>query len=404
MSKMMGQIRYDFFKVNVPAFKVDDPKKDSNGFLRVDSTPTRAGVFMYRDSIGNEWGELRHPDDVFSVETMDSLKGLPYTTQSNHVELFTPENAANKTFGMSMEDVSRVENHARVPLKIVDGKEIKAIEGEKDLELSAGYRCDVINESGIFEGVEFQKRQKNIRYNHIARVKNARGGETCRIRLDSNSAINGIEAERIDSEEISENHKEESIMEIIQRELPEVVVGDFRLDAEEVELPKEYKGVITQLKKREKRFTTALKEAVEKFDSLTNEAVASKAKFDILEAKNTELEGANVDSIPKEKLDEFVKERSGYLNTASEYKLDGADKMTNEEIIVGVVKKAGKLPESKHADLENPVYAKAAFDMLDHKHEKKKIAAKENLDNHSFEPGKEGETSAFDKARAWRNG
>jgi hypothetical protein len=396
----MSEIRYDFFKVDVPKFKVDAPKKDSNGFLRVDSTPTRAGVFMYRDSVGNEWGELRHPDDVFSKETMDSLKGIIYTTQENHVELIHPDNTGNKTFGMTMEDVSRVDNHARVPIKIVDGREIKKIEGKKDLELSAGYRCDVVNESGTFDGVKYQKRQKNIRYNHVARVTNARGGETCRIRLDSGQAICGVEADRIDSEDVSKKPNGESIMTMIQYELPKVVVGELRLDADEVEFPDEHKGVVGQFKKREKSLISALEEATEKLDKADEMVTEAKAKFDVMEKENKELKEANKLSIPREEIGVHVKERAKYLNYASQYKLDKADDMTNEDIIKNICLAADKVPDKEK--LEDPAYARVVFDMLDHEFEKKKLDSKDNLENHSVKFSADGKVSVFDQAKKKR--
>ena len=388
--------RFDIFQANVP-------KKDANGFLVVDSTPTRAGVFIYKDSLGNEWGELRHPDDVFSVETLDSLNGIPYTTQGNHVSLFTTEDSKNRTFGFTLQGAKREENHARVPIKIIDGQEIKAIEGKKNLELSAGYRCDVINESGDFEGTKFQKRQTNIRYNHVARVENARGGETCRIRLDSDSAICGIEADRIDSDKVSENQNGESIMKMIQRKLQKFKSGDFRLDADSVEFPAEHEGVVNQLEKRESSLIATIEERQEKLDSLTKEKTELEAKVDVLTTENKDLKEANENSIPAEKLDSAVRERAKYLSYAKDYKLEGAEEMTNDDILRGIVKASKKVKDE--AKLDDMTYTTAVFDMLDHEHEKKKLDAKDNLDNHSVddEGKKKDNVSSFDKAKQRRN-
>ncbi len=384
--------RFDVFSVNVP-------KKDANGFLVVDSTPTRAGVFMYKDSLGNEWGELRHPDDVFSKEALDSLNGIPYTTQENHVSLFTPKDSRNKTFGFTLNNAERVENHARVSIKIIDGGEIEAIEGKKNLELSGGYRCDVINESGKYDGLDYQKRQKNIRNNHVARLKdgNARGGDTCRIRLDSDSAICGIEADRIDSDKVSDNLNGESIMKMIQRKLQKCKIGDFRLDADSIEFPAEHEGVVNQLEKREGTLISAVEERQERIDSLTTESTKSQAQIDILTAENKDLKEANKNSIPSDKLDSAVRERSKYLSYAKDYKLDSADAMTNDDILRGIVKASKKVKDE--AKLDDMTYTTAVFDMLDHEHEKKKIAAKENLDNHKVDAKEDKELSEFDKAK-----
>ena len=387
----MSETRYDFFKVNVPKF--DEPTKDANGWLTVDSTPTRAGVFMYKDSLGNEWGELRHEDDVFSQTTLDSLKNVPYTTQENHVELFTPRNARGKIYGATLNDVARIDEHARVSIKVMDESEITAIEGKNDLELSAGYRCDVVNESGTYKGQKYQKRQKNILYNHVARVTNARGGETCRIRLDSNSAICGIEAERIDLDDVSVKPNGESIMKMRQLELLKVEVGDFRLDADEVEFPDEFKGVVDQLKKREKSLVKAFKESQEKLDSTTEESKKFDAKISILEKENKDLKNELEKSTPAEKLDEAVEERAKHISFAKDYGVD--EKLSNEGIRKEIVKKSDKIPEDK---LDDQTWIDVAFGMLDHEQEKKKAAAKDNYDNHKLDLD-DDEESEFDKAR-----
>jgi uncharacterized protein len=383
-------------------FTVSAPKRDANGFLIVDSTPTRSGVFKYRDSTGNEWGELRHEDDVFSKETLDTLNGIPYTTQENHVMLFTPKDAKKKTFGFTLSGAARVDDHARVPIKILDQTEIDAIENKTGLELSAGYRCDVINETGNYKGERYDKRQKNIRYNHVARVTNARGGETCRIRLDSNSAIYGIEADRIDSDKVSEKPNGESIMTIVKRKIPAVKVGDFRLDAEPVEIPAEHEGVIDRLESRQESMVSAIEERDERIDSLTKEATANQAKIDVLDGENKDLKEANKNSIPSDKLDSAVRERAKFLSYAKDYKLDKAEDMANDDILRGIVKASKKVKDE--AKLDDMTYTTAVFDMLDHEHEKKRIASKENLDNHSSGSGADGEKSEFDKAKERRNG
>lgn len=397
--------RFDVFTAAIPS-------KDNNGFLTVDATPTRSGVFIYRDSVGNEWGELRHPDDVFSKETLDSLNGIPYTIQENHVTLFTPKDARNKTYGFTKEDARRVDNHSAVSIKIIDGEEIDTILGEgtdktgkprkklDSLELSNGYACDVVNETGVFDGVKYQKRQRNIRYNHVARVSNARGGETCRIRLDSKGAICGVEADRIDSEDVSKTNHGESIMKMIQRELPKVVVGDFRLDADEVEFPDEHKGVVDQLKKREKTLITALEEATEKLDKMDEEVIEAKARFDVMEKENKELKEANELSIPKKDISIHVKERAKFLKYADQYKLDKADDMSNEDIIKNICLAADTVADK--TKLEEPEYAKVVFDMLDHEYEKKKMASKDNLDKHSVEFKADGKVHIFDEAKKKR--
>ncbi len=380
-------------------------KRDNNGFMVVKATPTRAGIFIYHemDETGkiNQVRELRHPDEVFSQTTLDSLNSIPYTIQENHVALINPNDARGKTYGFTLTDARKEEDHSAVSIKVLDEAEIEVIETSAErsdnLELSNGYTCDVVKEPGEFNGEKFDARQTNIKYNHVARVSNARGGGSCRIRLDSKGAICGISAERIDSDDVSEKPNGESIMKMIQLELPKVKVGDFRLDADEVEFPDEHKGVVNQLKKREKSLVKAFEGSEEKFDSLNEELTKNKAQIDVLTVENKDLKEANENSIPAEKLDSAVRQRAKYLNYATVYKLDKAEEMSNDEILTGIVKASKKVQDE--SKLEDMTYTKAVFDMLDHEYEQKKIAANHNLDHHRVDSKDGGEMSEFDKAK-----
>lgn len=382
-------------------------RKDNNGFLIVNATPTRSGIFTYYES-DRKGGftkvrELRHPDEVFRQETLDSMNGILYTVQKNHTSLINPNDARNKAYGFTLADARRVDNHSAVSIKVIDGPEIEAIETAEEngnsLELSNGYTCDVIKEPGEFEGEKYDARQVKILYNHIARVDSARGGKSCRIRLDSNviGAVSGVEADRIDSEDVSVKPNGESIMKMIQRELPKVVVGDFRLDADEVEFPDEYKGVVDQFKKREKSLINELEGVTEKLDKADEAVTEHKAKFDVMEKESKELKAANEASIPRSDLKIHIKERSKYLNYATQYKLDGAEDMENDDIIKGICLLADKVADK--TELDKPEYAKIVFDMLDHEYEKKKLDSKDNLKNHSVDLKSDGELSEFDKAK-----
>jgi len=387
--------RFDFFTVNAP-------KRDTNDFLIVDSTPTKAGIFTYfePDGLGGikQVKELRHPDEVFRSDTLSTLNEIPYTTQENHVSLFTTKDAARKTFGFTLSDAERVDDMARVSIKVLDEKEINEIENKKNIELSCGYRCDTngpesFKYGGVWNGEKYDREQTNIRYNHVARVVKARGGESCRIRLDSESAICGIEADRIDS--ISDNTNGESIMKTIEMPLPEVAVGDFRLDANSIEFPAEQKGIVDQLRSRENSLVSALKANQEKLDAKETDSTKMQARLDTLEKENEDLQKAINDSVPKEGIKDAAREYGKLLKIAEEVKLDmdEVDKMSNHEIKKRVCIKAEAVNDV--AKLDNEDYCNAVFDTLDLKFEKKKAASKENLDNHKEDNSKV--VSAIDK-------
>ena len=391
--------RFDVFTVNAP-------KRDANGYLTVDSTPTKAGIFTYFESDGmgsvKQIKELRHPEEVFRSDTLETLNGIPYTTQENHISLFTPKDAARKTFGFTLSDAKRVDDLARVSIRILDEKEIDEVENKKNLELSAGYRCDTngpenFKYGGNWNGEKYDREQTNIRYNHVARVTKARGGESCRIRLDSESAICGIEADRIDS--ISENIDGESIMKTIEMPLPKVAVGNFRLDAGSIEFPAEQKGVVDQLRSRESSLVSALEGMQEKLDSNQKESTKAQARIDALTKENEDLKKTAEGLVPMDKANEIAEERSYLFKVADDVKLDMKEvkEMSNDEIKKQICIKANAVKDT--AKLDNADYCDAVFDTLDLKYEKQKAASKDNLDNHQLDTGN---VSSFDAAKKRR--
>src|SRR4030042_1892481 len=53
--------------------------KTSEGFLKGVVKVTKIGVFQYRNADGSIRKELRHPNDVFSYNSLQSLKMIPIT-------------------------------------------------------------------------------------------------------------------------------------------------------------------------------------------------------------------------------------------------------------------------------------------------------------------------------------
>lgn len=166
--------------------------RTTDGYLRGDAVVTRAGVFKYMNADGSVRHELRHPDDVFSRKSMDSLKMIPITVD-HPTELVNATNASKLSVGSTGENVREEGNHLVAPLTITHDSGIKAISSGKQ-ELSLGYRLDLIEERGVYEGVEYTHRQTNIDYNHLAIVDVARAGRAARLNLDG-ASVQIVEAD-----------------------------------------------------------------------------------------------------------------------------------------------------------------------------------------------------------------
>ena len=352
---------------------------DKRGRLIVESTPTRSGIFTYHESDGQggikQVKELRHPDDVFSSETLDSLNGIPYTTQSNHVSLMTPGDTRNKTYGYTLSGAKRVDDHAHVEIKINDEKEIKAVTSGQSLELSNGYVCDIDKTPGEYNGERYDQRQINIIYDHVARVEKARGGDSCRIRLDSESAICGITAERLDS---GENSHTEEIM-TIEKELPARASGNFRLDADTVSIPKENVGVVDKMKSREGKIFAELESvsgALAKSDLGNTE---KQVKLDAQGKEIDELKKQIENTIPAEKFDAEMESRLATWDLAKEYKIADYKTKTVGDLKVEIARESKMFNDERMDDAQ---YVGFCIEHLQTEQAKNTSRSRQNLEDH----------------------
>ena len=157
------------------------------GFLKVPGFATRTGVFTYRDAEGNVRRELRHPDDVFNEESLKTLQNAPVTLE-HPPEMVNPQNINSYLKGYCTDKVGVSSDLVEAELIVSHQDAIDAINGGIR-ELSSGYVADLEEESGTYNGAEYDYRQRNIKYNHVALVTKGRAGPQVRLRLDSADAV-----------------------------------------------------------------------------------------------------------------------------------------------------------------------------------------------------------------------
>ena len=71
----MPDLRFDDLRFD--AAKASKTKINDNGYLETDAIITRTGVFVYKNADGSTNRELRHPDDVFKADSLETLKMIP---------------------------------------------------------------------------------------------------------------------------------------------------------------------------------------------------------------------------------------------------------------------------------------------------------------------------------------
>lgn len=178
-----GAIRYD-------SGVVSSVERSDEGFLIVRGVATRTGVFPYRNPDGTMRWELRHPDDVLRADSLKTLRGKPITLE-HPPGLVTKKTSGQYSTGSVGSEMPTIIPDAvsrndliEVLLNIHRDDAIDDIESGRKRQLSAGYRCDVEEESGVYNGQAYTHRQRNIVYNHMAIVARARAGDVAALRMD----------------------------------------------------------------------------------------------------------------------------------------------------------------------------------------------------------------------------
>lgn len=180
-------------------------KITAQGYLNANALATRVGVFTYYLGDGTIRRELRHPDDVYNPDSMRTLQSVAVT--NDHPEMpLDSENTKKFAVGFTGESVDRNEPYLGVRVTITDKATIdQVLSGEKE-QLSCGYYCDLIAEKGNFQGEEYDARQKNIIYNHLAVVQEGRAGPNVRVKLDSKDGMMRTEKESQEKKPTQENN------------------------------------------------------------------------------------------------------------------------------------------------------------------------------------------------------
>jgi hypothetical protein len=176
-------IRYDKGEVS------DLVEVTEDGFIKGKAIVTRTGVFLYKNGDGSIRKELRHPDDVLQKDSLETMKLIPVVDGHPEEKLVTADNAKRLSVGYTGEFVDQEGQFIKANVVITDKDVINKITTKKRNELSLGYTVDLEPESGVYDGEEYDFRQKNIRYNHLALVDIARAGPMARISLDGEDAM-----------------------------------------------------------------------------------------------------------------------------------------------------------------------------------------------------------------------
>ena len=160
---------------------------DDNGYLTVRGCPlTSHGIFQYSAGQVGLPGDphrivnvYRPEEEVSDPEAIESFKNIPFIDEHNMLsgfedesdeEFMSPEEKGVE--GILTSEVYYADPWVRGDLKIFSRRLQRAMKAKKDLSL--GYGCEFVIESGNFNGTDYEVIQRRMRGNHIALVKEGR--------------------------------------------------------------------------------------------------------------------------------------------------------------------------------------------------------------------------------------
>lgn len=137
--------------------------------------------------------EFRPGDEVCDPESVASWKGLTFVDEH-------PEDGVDADNAVALNRGHLLDAWAEYPdvaatIRVIDRRTNDRIASGKQ-KLSCGYDVQCDEEPGVFNGVPYVRRQKNIRGNHVALTYAPRGerdGDNPRIYMDSTGARVGVQ-------------------------------------------------------------------------------------------------------------------------------------------------------------------------------------------------------------------
>lgn len=288
-------------------------QKTAEGFIRDKPVIGRTGILRYLNADGSERLEYRPLEEAFSQDSLATLKGVPVTV--GHHGLVTSDDIEHQQAIGTVLDAGEQDGNNIVADMVLYRLPTDA------RELSCGYTLDVDETPGTTpDGQHYDAIQRNIRYNHVAVVPRGRAG-VARLNMDGDQV-----------EDKGDNMKKIKLDTGLEYEVaPEVAVYVEKMQTELKDkkaamdgLQAKYDAALDDNKQMRDKAEQAAKEAAEKFDAA-------------------------------------VEERVAILQKARDFKIDGADKMTNDDIKKAVIKAVRGDDfdlEGKSAD-----YIAAAYDL-----------------------------------------
>jgi hypothetical protein len=375
--KLNDVARFDRGQVKGDAFITDE------GYIKANAIVTRTGVFLYKNPDGTIRKELRHPEEVFKTDSLDSMKMIPVTNGHPEERLVSAENAKRLAIGYTGETITQDGEFVLSNLMITDLASIKDVTERNRRELSLGYTVDLIPEEGSYNGQPYNFRQTNIKYNHLSIVDNARAGSEARIALDSFDAEEILIEEADMAKRKIKIDDDEILMEDnVANQVEQLLARVANLEAERSRIAEERDRLSAELSSI-KNGDVDLEEEEDEGEEKEEKEVGYMSKENPYATHETPVKAPNGERVPMKPQDKEKRENDKYnnmdaafirslvrervkLQKVAESVLDSKalariDDMSDLEIKKEVIKARQK---NANLDGKTAVYIQARFDAL----------------------------------------
>jgi hypothetical protein len=306
--KLTDVARFDRGQVKGDAFITDE------GYIKANAIVTRTGVFLYKNPDGTIRKELRHPDEVFKVDSLDSMKMIPVTNGHPQERLVSAENAKRLAIGYTGETITQDGEFVLSNLLITDLASIKDVTERNRRELSLGYTVDLIPEEGSYNDQPYNFRQTNIKYNHLSIVDNARAGSEARIALDSFDAEEIlIEEANMAKRKVKIDDDEVLMEDNVANQVEQLLARVANLEAEKSRLAEEKDKLSAELNSLKNGYVD-LKEEEDEGEEKEEKEVGYMSKENPYATHETPMKAPDGERVPMKPQDKEKRENDKYNN------------------------------------------------------------------------------------------
>ena len=308
------------FQQDIQKFDVNVLHKTPEGYYQGNVVCTGIGVFRYLDTNKKFVQRLRDVDDVKAATA--SINCKPITLQHPNQPV-NADNVDGLEVGMTANDATFDGLNNRVTVTITGKKAIDAIDRGEVKAFSMGYKCTVVENDGVWQGVHHDQQQKDIVYNHLALVTKGRAGDKVNFMVGDSSDFADFfdmadpeEGEKKPTEDGNEQQDGQPVIVNEGKAGPEVRLKDNNHNQEQSMKTIQLDGVDYQADEKViEALQAAQNDAAEKLDEIHTLLSAVDEKDSQIADLQEKLDAAN-DEIDESLIDDAVNAKLAILESA----------------------------------------------------------------------------------------